>query len=53
MADLQVTTIEGMDAILEEAAVEELKKSLRGPVIAVGDEAYEEARHVWNANIDR
>jgi len=42
-----------MDTVLEEAAVTAFKQSLRGQLIAPGDERYEEARQVWNANIDR
>jgi FAD/FMN-containing dehydrogenase len=53
MTDLQVTTISGMDTVLEEAAVTAFKQSLRGQLIAPGDEHYEEARQVWNGNIDR
>jgi hypothetical protein len=53
MTDLRVTTISGMDTVLEEAAVTAFKQSLRGQLIAPGDERYEEARQVWNAHIDR
>jgi FAD/FMN-containing dehydrogenase len=53
MMDLRVTTISGMDIVLEEAAVTAFKQSLRGQLIAPGDERYEETRQVWNANIDR
>jgi FAD/FMN-containing dehydrogenase len=53
MADLQVTTISGVDTVLKEAAVAAFKQSLRGPLIAPGDDSYAEARQVWNANIDR
>lgn len=53
MTDMRVTTISGMDVMLEEAAVTAFKQSLRGQLIAPGDERYEEARQVWNADIDR
>jgi FAD/FMN-containing dehydrogenase len=53
MADLQVTTISGPDTVLEDATVAAFKQSLRGQLIAPGDARYEEARQVWNANIDR
>src|SRR6266568_4799762 len=53
MADLQVTTISGADTVLKEATVAALKQSLRGPLIAPGDDSYAEARQVWNGNIDR
>ena len=53
MGDLQATTLTGRETILLTASVEEFKKSLRGQLIAPGDEDYAEARQVWNANIDR
>jgi FAD/FMN-containing dehydrogenase len=53
MADLQVTTISGIDTVLKEADVAAFKKSLRGPLIVPGDDSYAEARQVWNGNIDR
>src|SRR5439155_5486838 len=53
MGDLQASTLTGWETTLSAAAVEEFKKSLRGPLIAPGDARYAEARQVWNANIDR
>src|SRR2546428_5828387 len=53
MTDLRVTTMNGVDTVLKEAAVAAFKQSLRGPLIAPGDECYAEARQVWNGNIDR
>ena len=53
MVDLRVTTIHGPDTVLEEATVAAFKQSLRGPLIAPSDDSYDEARRVWNANIDR
>lgn len=53
MADLRVTTLTGQATVLPEAVVGEFRKSQRGQVIAPGDEGYEEARQVWNANIER
>jgi hypothetical protein len=53
MTDLRVTTTNGTAAIIEEAAVEELKASLHGPLLRPGDAAYDEARKVWNGMIDR
>src|SRR6266508_7004547 len=53
MADLQVTTISGVDTVMKEATVAVFKQSLRGQLIAPGDDSYAEAHQVWNANIDR
>ena len=53
MADLRVTTTGGVDIVLKEALVTAFKQSLRGPLIAPSDDSYDEARMVWNANIDR
>lgn len=53
MVDLRVATLTGTETSLPEAAVEEFKSSLRGELILPGDENYDEARQVWNANIDR
>ena len=33
--------------------IEALRAAIEGPVIAPDDGVYEEARKVWNANIDR
>jgi len=38
---------------LEPRKVEELKSSLKGEVLLPGDEAYESARKIWNATIDK
>jgi FAD/FMN-containing dehydrogenase len=51
MADVQVTTLSGVDTVLKEADVAAFKKSLRGQLIAPSDDSYTEARQVWNGNI--
>ena len=53
MADLKVTTLNGLNAVLGEATAAEFKTALRGPLIQPGDEGYDEQRQVWNANIDK
>lgn len=53
MVDLQVTTLDGATSTLGDARVGELRTTVRGCLILPGDEEYEQARHVWNGNIDR
>ena len=53
MPDLQTVAVTGREAILKEAAVKELKASLRGRLLLATDGAYEEARKVWNSMIDK
>ena len=53
MPDLQTVAITGGETILKEAAVKELKASLRGRLLTATDGAYEEARRVWNGMIDK
>jgi FAD/FMN-containing dehydrogenase len=53
MAHLQVTTVTGDRAILEEAEVENFQTRLRGKLLRPGDDGYDDARKVWNGMIDR
>ncbi|HZA22261.1 MAG TPA: FAD-binding oxidoreductase, partial [Dehalococcoidia bacterium] len=53
MVDLQVTSTNGMGSILGESTVEEFQKSLRGHLLCPGDDGYDAARKIWNANIDK
>jgi FAD/FMN-containing dehydrogenase len=53
MTDLRVATITGGDAILDGAAVDGFRASLRGPLICPGGPGYDETRKVWNGMIDR
>jgi hypothetical protein len=46
MVNLQVTTSNGTASTLEESAVEEFGKSLRGQLICPGDGGYDNARKV-------
>ena len=53
MADLQVTTIPGGEAVLEETTVEEFRASLRGDLVSPSSEGYDEARLIWNPMRDK
>jgi hypothetical protein len=56
MADQQAVTIRGSNlgsSILDGAAVDEFKASLRGPLLRPGDAGYDDARKIWNGMIDR
>jgi FAD/FMN-containing dehydrogenase len=53
MSGPEVTTTTGKEAWLADAALKDFGASLRGELLGVGDEGYEEARQVWNGLIDR
>jgi FAD/FMN-containing dehydrogenase len=53
MADLKVTTTTGVDTVLKDAIVEELRESLRGELLSPSDAGYHEARSLWNALCDK
>ena len=53
MVDLQVITLKGQNAVLDESKVAGFQAALRGPLIQPGDDSYDEQRQVWNANIDK
>jgi len=52
-ADINAFTGDGAEITLKRAAVQELGDSLRGNLLLPGHEAYEAARHVINASIDK
>jgi len=52
-ADVRAVTGAGSEVVLEQAAVQELSDSLQGAVLLPGNEAYEKARRVLNASIDK
>ena len=52
-ADINAVTGDGAEVTLKQAAVQELGDSLRGNLLLPGHEAYEEARLVLNAAIDK
>ena len=51
--DLDAVTGDGKPVTLTRAAVRELGESLRGNLILPGGAGYDQARWVWNANMDR
>src|SRR5262245_1959130 len=53
MTEPQITTTSGTSMVLDEAAVQGFKTSLRGPLLRPGDAGYDDARQVWNGMIDR
>ncbi|NIM73356.1 MAG: FAD-binding protein [Gammaproteobacteria bacterium] len=50
---MKARTLSGGDIGLQPDAIDALRLRLRGPVMVPGDPAYEEARTLWNAMIDR
>lgn len=53
MVELRIATLTGPDTVLQEAAIEEFRASLGGELIFPGDPAYDQARTIWNAMIDK
>lgn len=53
MNDVNLVGLTGECVTVEAAALETLQLSLRGILLFPGDEAYDKARTVWNAMIDR
>ena len=52
-SDIYGVTGDGAEITMERAAVEELKGTLRGNLLLPGQEGYDTARHVLNADIDK
>jgi FAD/FMN-containing dehydrogenase len=53
MAAVASRTSDGAHTTLSEADLEALQRSLRGELILSGHAGYEDARRVWNGNVDR
>jgi len=51
--DIKAVTGGGAGVVLAQSDLEELRRSLRGPLLLPGQPGYEEARRVLNASIDR
>ncbi len=52
-SDVLGRTGDGREVALTAGAIKELSEVLRGPLLLSGSEAYESARHVLNASIDK
>ena len=50
---LAAVKLDGSPTVIEQAAIKELKESLRGPLLLAGDPGYEESRRVLNRSIDK
>ena len=53
MTTIAATTVEGTKIPLSDADIKALHATLRGQAITTSDRGYDEARRVWNGNIDR
>ena len=53
MAGTQIETVAGATTSIDDTGIEQMKANLRGELLRAGDAAYEEAREIWNAMIDR
>ena len=53
MSELLITTREGTRAGIPSGSIEKYADRLRGELISAGHQAYDQARRVWNGNIDR
>ena len=50
---MKAKTLDGGEIELQQAALDGLKASLKGPVLAPDEAGYDDSRTVWNAMIDR
>ena len=50
---ISAITLDGSRTTLADSDVAELRGRLRGQVVIAGDAEYEDARRVWNGNVDR
>lgn len=53
MVDMIVTSTTGANTVIQAAAVEELRGSLRGELLCPSDDGYNDARSLWNAMFDK
>ncbi|MGH8130090.1 MAG: FAD-binding oxidoreductase [Steroidobacteraceae bacterium] len=50
---IPAVTLGGKPTVIEQAAIKELKASLRGPLLLAGDPGYDKARRVLNESFDK
>jgi FAD/FMN-containing dehydrogenase len=50
---ISATTLEGSRANVNDADIASLRSNVRGELVVAGDARYDEARRVWNGNVDR
>ncbi len=50
---VEVTTLPGATAVLQDEAIDAFRQGLRGPVLLPGDDGYDAARALWNGMIDK
>ena len=53
LVEIQAASLFGRQITIPETTVEEFKKVLRGEPIGPGDVGYDEARALWNGNVDK
>ncbi|MDA1129314.1 MAG: FAD-binding oxidoreductase [Chloroflexi bacterium] len=53
MVELLAATLSGQEPTLSEVIIDEFKKSLRGELLSPDDLDYDEARSLWNGNVDK
>lgn len=51
--DVPAIGLDGRQLLLKPTDVEDLRRSLRGPLLLAGDQGYESARTIWNRAFDR
>ena len=51
--DLRAVKLSGAETTIEGVAVRDLRASLSGTLLALGEEGYEGARRIWNGMIDK
>ena len=50
---LAAVKLDGSPTVIEQAALKELKASLRGPLLVAGEPGYDQARRVLNESFDK